>query len=219
MTGAWADEVTYTFSSKDWKAKIGNTNSNWTSGKDGAGFSNNGIQVTENSTGANGTSPVSYNNISKIVVTYNTNKSAGAGSISTKIGENTATTNNVSYSGSADGRTANFTTEFNYTTPQTGNVKLTVNTTTNSIYLCSVTITYSSQEEGYVATPTFSLESGAVPYGTTVTLTQDDAEMILYTTNKEIPSYENEVGDIYTEPISITSATTIKAIAVDSEGK
>ena len=144
VTGAWADEVTYTFTANSWTATSGGNAANWTAGKNGAGFSNNGIQVTTSATGANGTSPEEYSNISKIVVTYNTNKSAGAGSIDVKIGNNDATSNNVAFSGSADGRTANFTTEYNYDAPQSGAVKLTVNTTTNSIYLVSVAITYSS---------------------------------------------------------------------------
>ena len=142
---AWGGEETvkYVFTTADWNATINGAAANWTSGKAGSGFSNNGIQVTTNaaSTGANGTSPVAYENISKIVVTYNTNKSAGKGSIVAQIGENSSTTNNVAYT-SGDGRSANYTTEFTYATPQTGNIKLTVNTTTNSIYLVSAEITY-----------------------------------------------------------------------------
>ena len=141
----WAAEttITYTFTAKDWKA----TPANWTSGKAGGGFSNGGIQVTSNAnySGANGTSPRSFNSISKIVVTYNTNQSAGAGSIEAKVGDNAANTNNVAYGGSGDGRSANYTTTFNYSPTQTGSVKITVNTTTNSIYLCSVAITYDEQ--------------------------------------------------------------------------
>ena len=132
---------TYTFTSKSWTATLDGNQANWTSGKDGAGFSNNGIQVTTAASGANGTSPVSFANVTKIVCTYNTNTSKGAGSIVATIGSNTATTNSVGYSGSANGTTALFTTEFNYSTPQSGALNLKVNTTTNSIYLVSVAIT------------------------------------------------------------------------------
>lgn len=145
VSGTWAEEVTvtYTFTSRDWKATVDGNEANWTSGKQGAGFSNNGIQVTSNSTytGANGTTPVEYSNITKIVATYNTNKSDGKGTIDAKIGNNKATTQNWAYS-SGDGRTANYTTEFNYETPQSGAVTITLNTTTNSIYLVSIAITY-----------------------------------------------------------------------------
>ena len=144
---AWAEEVTYVFTSKDWAAKIGSTAANWTSNKAGAGFSNNGIQVTTAATGANGTSPISYNNISQIVVTYNTNTSKGKGTLSVKIGDNAVTTNNWQYSGSANGTSANFTSTFDYSSPQSGKVTLTANTTTNSIYIVSIKIVTSAGSE------------------------------------------------------------------------
>ena len=133
---------TYTFTSKDWKATLNGNQADWTSGKAGGGYSNNGVQVTTTYTGANATSLKAFTDIKKITVTYNTNKSAGAGSVDIKIGENDAASNDVAYSGSGDGRSANYTTDFNYDTPQTDAVTITVNTTTNSIYLCSIAITY-----------------------------------------------------------------------------
>ena len=144
VTNAWAEEVTYVFTSKDWTANIGSTVANWTSNMAGAGFSNNGIQVTAKATGANGTSPISYNNISQIVVTYNTNKNKGNGTLSVKIGDNAVTTNNWQYSGNADGTSANFTSTFDYSSPQSGKVTLTANTTTNSIYVVSIKIVTSA---------------------------------------------------------------------------
>ena len=132
--------TTYTFTSKSWAATIGGSAANWTSGQDGSGFSNNGIQVTTSSTGANGTSPVSFTNITKIVATYNTNKSKGAGTIVAKIGSNDGVTKNWAYS-TGNGTQAFYTVQWDYTTPQSGNVKITCNTTTNSIYLVSVAIT------------------------------------------------------------------------------
>ena len=142
---ALADEVTdtYVFTTKDWNATLDGEAANWTCNKAGGNYGNNGVQVTTSASGANATSPVSFTDISKIVVTYNTNKSAGAGTLVVKIGENDAKTNEVGYAGSGDGRNANYTSEFTYDTPQTGGVTLTVNTTTNSIYVCSIAITHS----------------------------------------------------------------------------
>ena len=137
----WGAEVTYVFKSKSWEATIGETEANWINNKDGAGFSNNGIQVTTTATGANATSPISYKNISQIVVTYNTNKSAGDGNLSIKIGDHESESNDWKYDkNSEDGRVANFTSTFTYSTPQTGEVTLTANTTTNSIYVVSIKI-------------------------------------------------------------------------------
>ena len=137
---AWAEEVTYVFTSKDWAAKIGSTAANWTSNKAGAGFSNNGVQVTANATGANATSPKSFENISQIIVTYNTNKNAGQGTLDVKIGDNSKVSQNWKYSGSGDGRSSNYTTTFNLSPVQSGFVTLTANTTTNSIYVVSIKI-------------------------------------------------------------------------------
>ena len=138
---------TYTFTGASWTATLGGIEANWTSGTNGAGFSNNGVTVTKNASDANATSPRSFTNVSKIVVTYNTNKSAGEGSIAMKVGTNDEKTNNVGFSGTADGRSANFTTEYTYATPQSGNVKITVNTNTNSLYIVSIAITADSISE------------------------------------------------------------------------
>lgn len=140
----WGGEITYTFNSKSWGATSGGSAANWTSGRDGAGFSNNGIQVTTAASGANGTSPISFTNVTKVVCTYNTNTSKGKGTIDVQVGTNDAKSVNWAYSGSASGTSANFTAIVNYATAETGNVKITLNTSTNSIYLVSVTITTQS---------------------------------------------------------------------------
>lgn len=140
----WGGDVTYTFTTKSWGAKIGDTEANWTSGQDGAGFSNNGIQVTTTASGANGTSPISFTNVTKVVCTYNTNASKGKGTIGVQVGKNEAKSVNWAYSGSASGTSAKFTATVNYATAETGKVKITLNTSTNSIYLVSVTITTQS---------------------------------------------------------------------------
>ena len=130
--------TTYTFTSASW----GDSTNSWTSGKAGNGYTaGQGIQVTTGSSGANATSKVSFNSVSKIVVTYNTNKSAGAGSIVIKIGSNSEVSNSVSYS-SGDGRSSNYTTTFDFATVQTGTIKVTANTTTNSIWVKSIEITH-----------------------------------------------------------------------------
>ena len=140
----WAAEKTdiYVFNSKSWTATLNGDPANWTSGKDGAGFSNNGVQVTVSATGANATSPVSFDNITKIVVTYNTNAKAGAGTMDVKIGDNDAV-NKPWAKGDGNGTTGNYTVQYDYATPQSGAVKLTVNCTTNSAYIVKIAITSS----------------------------------------------------------------------------
>ena len=144
---AAAEDVTttYRFTSKSWEAMIYGTDvvANWTSGKDGNQLtSGQGIQVTTGVSGANGTSPVSYSNVSKVVVRYCTNASKGEGTIKVQVGSNSEQSFSVTKpsSGGTDLKDATF----NYDTPETGNIKVTGECSTNSIYIYSVTITYSS---------------------------------------------------------------------------
>ena len=131
---------TYLFTNKSWNATLGSVTANWTSGQDGGGFSNGGVQVSTTTTGANATSPATFTNVSNVVVTYNTNKSAGAGAIKIKIGSNSEVSNSVAYS-TGDGRSANYTTSFNFSPKQSGTVKLTTTCSTNSLYIVSIAIT------------------------------------------------------------------------------
>lgn len=157
---------TYIFTSASWGATFEGTASKWTSGKAGGGFSNNGIQVTNNSSvnGANGTSPYSFTGVKQVVVTYNTNKTAGAGTLQLQVGDNSTHSTDWFYDSSIsdDGRSANFTATFNLTTAESGKVKLTANTTTNSIYIVSVSILASS-----INLPTkYNVSCSTVSHGT-----------------------------------------------------
>ncbi|MBQ6680922.1 MAG: DUF4957 domain-containing protein [Prevotella sp.] len=217
-----AEQVTstYTFTNKSWNATLNEEAANWISGKDGAGFMNNGVQVTNNASysGANATSPEEFNNITKIVVTYNTNKAAGAGTLVVKIGDNAATTKDWAYSDAAsDGRTANFTAEFDYATPQSGAVTLTANTTTNSIYVVSVAITHDQSAATTVEKPAFSLEPGSYVGTQSVEIScATEGAAIYYTTDGTTPTAESTA---YTGAVSVIETATIKAIAINGEDK
>jgi len=134
---AWATSDIYVFNSMSW----GDSSSSWTSGKDGNQFSSGrGVQVTSGVSGANATTKSSFSNVSEIVVTYSTNASAGAGSISIQVGSNDA----VSQTITKDGGTTDRTLTYNFSPVQTGAVKIAVTCTTNSIYVKSVKITYTN---------------------------------------------------------------------------
>lgn len=132
--GGTPESASYAFSNKSWNA----TPSNWTSGKEGAGYNNSGVQVTTGASGANATCPDSYDNVTSVVVSYCTNASNGVGSIKIGVGS-TELSQNVTKTGGTSARDLSF--DFSSTKPS-GAPKITVTCTTNSIYVCGVTINY-----------------------------------------------------------------------------
>ena len=75
-------------------------------------------------------------------------------------------------------------------------------------------LTFYANWQERAATPVATPAAGAVVSGTTVTLsTSTEGATIYYTTNGDVPT---SGSDQYNEPITITEATTIKAIAVKS---
>ena len=132
---AWAETTTYTFNSKSW----GDSSNGWISGKAGNQFtSNQGVQVTTGTSGANATTKNSFTNVSSIAVQYCTNSSKGKGSISIQVGENTAKSFSVS-APSSNGTTLK-TQTFTFNPNETGKVKISVTCATNSVYIYKVTI-------------------------------------------------------------------------------
>ena len=130
---AWGAEKTYTFTSKSW----GDSENAWTSNKDGGQLSSGrGVQVSTGNTGASATSKSEFNNVSRVVVVYSTNASKGAGTINVQIGSNAQESFTVTSSGGTTDRNA----EFSFSPAESGKVKLTINCTTNSIYVKSITI-------------------------------------------------------------------------------
>ena len=214
-----AEDVTdtYTFTSKTWTAKLNGADANWTSGKAGAGFINEGVQVTTATTGANATSPISFKEISKIVVTFNTNKDKGAGTIDIQIGDNEKTSKEAKFiTGTADGRNANFTVEYDYATSQNGFVKITVNTTANSLYICSIAITH-AQDARENANLSFSETSVKARLGkafTAPTLTNEKSVSVVYSSsNTDVAEVNAETGAV---TLKAGGETTISAAVPES---
>ena len=137
-SGGGEETTTYTFTSKSWAA----TPDNWTSGQDGAGYLNSGVQVTAGASGANGTSPISFSAVQSVVVTYCTNSSKGAGNIIVYVGGTQIASQSVSTSGGTSGRDMTFSSDGSLT----GNVKIEVTCTTNSIYILACAITTGTAE-------------------------------------------------------------------------
>ncbi len=148
VNSVWGDTKTYTFASKSWTCSP--TSDNWTKGKDGNGYSNSGIQVTTGTSGAYGTSPISFENISSITVNYCTNASNGVGTIkvyavdnaNVASGSGTQIGSTFNVSKPSSGGTTQKTATFTPTGTPTGYVRIVATCSTNSVYICSITITY-----------------------------------------------------------------------------
>lgn len=179
ISNLYAAEVTYTFTSKTWEATSDGVAANWTSKKNGAGFSK-GVQATEafNTDDILAISPKSFEKVTKVTVAYHTNSKSGAGNISVKIGDNTGISKSVTKTGGTKSRSL----EYTPAESQTGNVALAVKCTKNSIYVESVSITY---EDGTsCGVPTFSVEEGTYKEAQAIKLTAGEGgEVVYYTIN------------------------------------
>ena len=88
--------------------------------------------------------------------------------------------------------------------------------TSKGIRVTQLSYSYTTSGGGSsVANPTFSPVAGAVASGTTVTISQAEADEIRYTTDGTAPT--KTTGTVYSSPITITTATTIKAIAIKND--
>lgn len=98
-------------------------------------------------------------------------------------------------------------------------IKFEGNAASNSrFFLDEVSIVKTSGSIPTVTVPSFSPAAGTYTGAQTITLTQNEASMIMYTTDGTDPSYENEVGETYDAPFQISSSCTVKAIAIDDDG-
>ena len=90
--------------------------------------------------------------------------------------------------------------------------KLEIATTSKRAYVKSITITYGGSTTQTVATPTFSPEAGTYSEAQNVTIScATSGATIRYTLDGTNPTATT--GTVYISPISVTSTTTIKAIA------
>lgn len=219
-----SEQITsYTFSTKSWgvnQTGIGT----WTSSKDGNGYTTGqGVQVTSGATGANATSSKLYTCVKKIVVKYCTNNSDGVGSISVKIGTNTAETFDVTKPAKGTGTTIKQA-EFTFGNGQTGNVQITVGCTTNSVYIYGVDI-YEYVQGGSANIDVSSislnktnltLEVGASDQlSATISPTNANVKIVSWTSNNTSIATANDEGEI--TAISAGNAT-ITCAALDGSG-
>ena len=165
--------ITYTFTTKDWNANDQKGNAaNWVSGKAATKTGDpRGIAVEMTATGANATSPISFNNIKKVKLIWGTSK-GGAGSIKLTVGGTDQTAKKVINSQKDQSYAVTF------DTPVNGDVKFTVTCTGNTIYIKSVAVTYEEAAADQVATPVADPKPGTYNVDTTVKFTSPEGTIV-----------------------------------------
>lgn len=154
--------------------------------------------------------PANYK-VTGITLEVKNNKSSGNGTATATIGSAALGTMNISGLGDTYQEKAMTITP----TFASADLLITISATQNSVYCDKFVIDYEISNR--ITPPTFSPSGGQVAYGTQVTLTQNEADMIMYTTDGSAPSYAESNGNVYSTPIAITADMTIRAIAIDAD--
>lgn len=159
----------------------------------------------------------SISDVTKISYTFN----GGSNQTNTKVyllySSDNSTFSQISLTSGTQGATISSGTAYTFTA-KTGYFALLFEATNSSgnWRIDDVDITFYKTVTGAsVEKPTIAPAAGAVDAGTKVTLTQAAADQIRYTTDGTDPT--KTTGTVYSTPIEITTATTIKAIAIKGD--
>lgn len=219
----WADTYKYTFTSAVFKKTSTTSKENLETQKLGdvswttsgviphAGYdATKGQQFGSKNNPANFSISTSDVNGTITSIKINASKTAkGSSTLAVSVGENQYG-KDVSLTASA--------TSYSFEGSSSGEVKISIKSVSAGAYIKSIEITYTSSSSSSVAAPTFSEDSKSFSDKFRLALSRgSDANMIMYTTDGSTPSYKNKVGVVYSDPISITHSTTVKAIAVSSK--
>lgn len=219
----WADTYKYTFTSKVFKNTSTTSKENLETQKLGdvswttsgvipyAGYdATKGQQFGSKNDPANFSISTSDVNGTITSIKINASKTAkGSSTLAVSVGGNQYG-KDVSLTASA--------TSYSFEGSSSGEVKISIKSVSAGAYIKSIEITYTSSSSSSVAAPTFSEDSKSFSDKFRLALSRgSDANMIMYTTDGSTPSYKNKVGVVYSDPISITHSTTVKAIAVSSK--
>ena len=195
-------DVKFQFTSNAWA----DSTSEWSSDKNGTAL-NGGVQVAKTTSGAGATSKGTYTNIAQIVVHYHTNASDGAGSISMKIGANSASSQSVTKTGGTTSRTLTW----SYNPKQSGKITFSVTCTTNSIYVESIDIFYQTVTHASlsISPETLSLTVGGSNGTITATASGGTGSVTFTSGNSSIASVDSVNGNVATIAPVAAGSTTI----------
>lgn len=152
---SYAGITTYTFTSKDWKSKVGATvcdgkTDGWVCDIEAYSYSegyvdaqgrpySRGVSVKTGTTGAGATSVVEFNDVRTIDINFCQNSSKGKGSIFVQIGENTEHELVINRPPKSQGQ-YNRDTTIQIATPETGKIRFWVTCTENAININTLSV-------------------------------------------------------------------------------
>lgn len=216
---AWAGTSTLSFSAKCGGSGTADDGVKWTVTSDGAEsnfeqdkgihYGTSSAQVTYIKLSTSGISGT----ISKVVVNAST-----ASGVTATVG---VTVGGSAFGGEAKSLSQNAT-DYTFEGSASGEIVVTVTKPSKAkkaLYVKSIVVTYGDGSTSTLAKPTFDPEEGEVAYNTTINILSD-AYTVVYTTNGQTPSWNDNVGTVYSDkqkPV-VTSDVTIKAIAVAIDG-
>ena len=219
---AWAQTTTVLLSEDFSSITAGNSTS--TSGSSSSWSGNDNFSVTKYAYQAGGAVRLGSSSNTGIIVTKNSlSVSAGTLTVAFDVKGWTTVEGNIKVTAGTQNQTVTYTKKmsegfesksvtFNIT--ENSSMTVQIETTAKRAFLDNIVITNTAGAPQAVATPTFSPEAGTYTSAQSVTIsTETTGATIYYTTNGDDPTTSSSV---YSTPISVSSTTTVKAIAAKS---
>lgn len=217
--------VTSTFTDKNWAVGTGEpvwvkTGANATSfdTSSGRGVQTTLINIKNSGLSLTNSTIKSLGHIKSVVLVVSANGTGGRIK-SVKVGETDFTcSSSKSYTIASGAK--NETVTFETTSEVTGDIVITFGSTatSKSLYVKSIAVTYETTT-GSATAPTFNPPAGSYNGSATISLSAPNGYTggLRYTLNGDDPTTSNAPKD-YTKAFKLTTSTTVKAVALDSEG-
>lgn len=214
LTPLTAGVTTYTFTSKEWKSKVGatvcdGTTDGWKSDKDGYEYMtgrtaadgrlySQGVSVKKSTSGSGATSVLSFEDVRRVTVNFCQNASDGRGAIYVQVGEHTPDSIVVAKPASGQG-IYNRDSVIALETPLTGKIKFWVTCTANAININSISIRSSSGGSSPFTMDTYQLVTDVAQL--------EDSDQVIFGVYKEGVNYIMGYYDEYESVNNIHAIT------------
>ncbi len=215
LTPLTAGVTTYTFTSKEWKSKVGatvcdGTTDGWVCDKVASDYSvgrtyadgslnSQGVKVETGATGAGATSVLAFEDVRRITINFCQNSSKGIGTIYVQVGANEAQSIKVVKPASTGAGTLNRDSIVVLEPAQSGKIKFWVECTQNAIYINSISIRSSSGGSSPFTMDTYQLVTDVAQL--------EDSDQVIFGVYKEGVNYIMGYYDEYESVNNIHAIT------------